>query len=323
VIALFVAAAGLVLRLAPGVSGRGSALLTVGMTLTVLTWELIGGVLLAFPWLQAPLLAFSGIMHATLALIGFVDFGALAVALLYAFVPRPYAALIDSGVRLPLVGSTVHRAHLYLAINVLGSVAPGPNRPVVAGVLFNLAALVLIWPMLARLAGPLARPAWGGVSLASRLTPRWMFLLPGVLVLYGFMPYVGLRTAGTVSMFSNLRTEGAVSNHLLLRRNPLKIWDYQEDVVRFRAIDDRAARIGYQYQKLQGNALPVVEFRKLIYAWTRAGAKVPMTFEYRGAVHSTCDIVTDPVWQTRGRDWEMRLLDFRVIQPAGPNRCRG
>jgi hypothetical protein len=123
-------------------------------------------------------------------------------------------------------------------------------------------------------------------------------------------------------MFSNLRTEGPVSNHFLLSGNPLKVWSYQEDVVRFIDIDDRRAKIGYQYQQLRGRQLPVVEFRKLIYAWTRAGSRIPMRFEYRGRLYATEDIVNDPVWRTESRDWKMVLMDFRVIQAHGPNRCR-
>jgi len=141
-------------------------------------------------------------------------------------------------------------------------------------------------------------------------------------LLHGLTSYLGLRTAGNFTMFSNLRTEGPASNHLLLSGNPVKLWHYQEDVVRFIRIDDRRSRIGYQYQPLEGSLLPVVEFRKLIYRWTKAGAAVPMTFEYRGTIHSTTDITRDPEWETRSRDWAMRLLDFRVIQPNGPNACR-
>jgi len=47
-----------------------------------------------------------------------------------------------------------------------------------------------------------------------------------------------------------------------------------------------------------------------------------MTFEYRGQVRMTENITTDPEWRTSGRDWEMRLLDFRVIQFQGANECR-
>lgn len=93
-------------------------------------------------------------------------------------------------------------------------------------------------------------------------------------------------------------------------------------MVRFIRIDDQRARIGYQYQPLEGNQLPAVEFRKLVYLWTRAGATVPMTFEYRGRIHSTEDIANDRVWRTGARNWEMALLDFRSIQTEGRNRCR-
>jgi hypothetical protein len=147
-------------------------------------------------------------------------------------------------------------------------------------------------------------------------------IFPLFLLLHGLTSYLGLRTAGNFSMFSNLRTEGVRSNHLLLPGNPLKYWHYQDDLVRFVHIDDRQARIGYQYRPLQGNQLPVVEFKKLIYAWTRTGRVIPITFEYRGEIHSTDDIVNDPVWRTPARDWDMLLMDFRVVQPVGPNRCR-
>ena len=52
------------------------------------------------------------------------------------------------------------------------------------------------------------------------------------------------------------------------------------------------------------------------------GAVVPMTFLYQGQVYATDNIVTDRVWRTMERSWAMRLMDFRLIQPEGPNRCR-
>lgn len=216
----------------------------------------------------------------------------------------------------------VQRARVYFAIVVLVGAVSSLGSRLVAGILFNAAALTFIWPLLTAAVSPADRPPWTGVPLSTRKTPVWMFVFPFLLLLHGFTSYLGLRTAGNFTMFSNLRTEGERSNHLLLSGNPLKLWGYQEDVVRFIAIDDRSARIGYQYQPLEGNNLPVVKFRKLIQRWTRAGATIPLTFEYRGTVHSTEDIVNEPAWRATGWDWEMRLLDFRVIQPEGPNRCR-
>ncbi len=315
-------AALLLVRLRPDVPAGTLELVVLGMAVTVILWELVGGLLLAVPRLQAPVLAFSWSMHASLALVGFVDFGALALALLFTFVPGPYRELLLGRLRVPVVGRTVSWAHAYFALCVLAGVVSGLGRRTIAGVLFNLAALVFIWPVLTEAASPAPRRPWTGVPLSGGPTPKWMLALPVVLLLHGLTPYFGLRTAGNFSMFSNLRTEGARSNHLLLAGNPLKLWHYQEDAVRVLEIDDREARIGYQYQPLEGNLLPVVEFRKLIQRWTEAGETIPITFEYRGKVHSTEDIVHHPEWRAGGWDWEMRLMDFRVIQGSGPNQCR-
>jgi hypothetical protein len=307
----------LAFALAPEVPPAG----ILAMAGIVILWELAGGLLLAVPRLQLPILAFSWAMHATLALIGFVDFGAFALALLFTFVPAPYRDRLAGTLRLPLANRPVHRVHLYFGLCVLAGISAGLGRRFLGGLIFNLAALVLIWPLIAAAVAP-PRPAWTGVPAAGALTPRWMFVFPALLLLHGLTSYLGLRTAGNFSMFSNLRTEGVASNHLLLGDNPLKRWGYQEDVIHFIRIDDRSARIGYQYQPLEGNSLPVVEFRKLVYAWTRAGRAVPLTFEYRGELHSSDDITSDPAWRTTARDWEMRLMDFRVIQSEGPNACR-
>lgn len=312
----------LVMRLAPAIRAGGAGLLIGTMAGVVILWEFVGGLLLAVPSVQGPVLAFSWAMHASLSLIGFIDFGALALALLFTFVPDSYLDLMTGPLRVPFAARSIPRVQAYFAMAVLSGVASGLQRRLVAALLFNLGVLVLIWPMLLALAAPAPRPAWAGVRLKRGLTPVWLFLCPAVLVVHGLTSYLGLRTAGNFSMFSNLRTEGVRSNHLLLARNPLKLWGYQEDVVRFTEIDDRRAAIGYQYQPLEGMWLPVVEFRKLIYEWTRAGKTVPMTFEYRGILHTTPNIVDDPLWRSGRRDWEMRLMDFRAIQPEGPNRCR-
>ena len=312
----------LAFKLAPAIPPAAMTTALLAMAGVVILWELIGGLLLSVPRLQAPVLAFSWTMHATLALIGFVDFGAFALALLFTFVPGPYRDLLTARVRVPVVGRPVHRVHLYFALCVLAGILAGLGRHLGGGILFDFAALVFIWPIISAAVSPSPRPAWTGVPITGRMTPRWMFVFPVLLLLHGLTSYLGLRTAGNFTMFSNLRTEGARSNHLLLGSNPLKVWGYQEDAVRFIRIDDRKARIGYQYQPLEGSLLPVVEFRKLIYEWTRAGATIPLTFEYRGTMHSTSDIVHDPAWRTPARDWAMRLMDFRVIQAEGPNACR-
>lgn len=310
------------LRLAPAMSPAATSvlvLLTAGM---VILWELVGGVLLTVPRLQGPLLAFSWTMHAMLSLIGFVHFGALAFAMLFTFVPGRYFDLVTANVRLPLLGRPVPRAYLYLAANLLTGIVSGFVSRTAAAVMFNLSVLFFLWPILRDVVAQAPRPAWPGVSLWSRRTPAWLYAFPVVLLLHGLTSYLGFRTAGNFTMFSNLRTEGPRSNHLLLGGNPLKVGAYQEDVVRFTAVDDSLAALGDRSQPLQGNQVPVVEFRKWIYQWTREGRTIPMTFEYRGRVHSTESITADPEWRTPSRDWAMRLMDFRIIQTDGANECR-
>jgi hypothetical protein len=312
----------LAVQLAPAIPDGVVTLLTLGTAGMVILWELVGGLLLTIPRFQGPMLAFSWTMHAILSLIGFVHFGALAFAMLFTFVPAPYVDLVTTRVRLPILGRSVPRSHVYLASNLLTGVVSGFGSQIVAALMFNVSVLFFLWPILSAVVAQAPRPAWQGVSPWSHRTPAWLYVFPVCLLLHGLTSYAGLRTAGNFTMFSNLRTEGPRSNHLVLGSNPLKVWGYQEDVVEVIAIDDRLAAIGANYVPLQGNQLPVVEFRKWIYKWTKEGRRIPVTFAYRGQVHTTQNITMDPEWQTSHRDWAMRLLDFRVIQPRGANKCR-
>ena len=64
------------------------------------------------------------------------------------------------------------------------------------------------------------------------VTPRWLYAVPLCLLLFGLTSHLGLRTAGNLSMYSNLRTEAGQNNHLVLGNDQLKWAGYQEDVVR-------------------------------------------------------------------------------------------
>jgi len=61
--------------------------------------------------------------------------------------------------------------------------------------------------------------------------PHWSFvILPLIVFFNGLSPYLGLKTENSYSMFSNLRTEGGISNHYIMPAS-LQIFDYQKDVV--------------------------------------------------------------------------------------------
>ena len=48
----------------------------------------------------------------------------------------------------------------------------------------------------------------------------------------------------------------------------------------------------------------------------------PITWRYGGQEFSSENIALEPDWRVDRWDWEMRLLDFRLIQQTEPNRCR-
>ena len=101
--------------------------------------------------------------------------------------------------------------------------------------------------------------------------------MPLGLLLFGLTSYFGLRTAGNFSMYSNLRTEAGRSNHLVLGDNQLKWASYQDDVVRIVDIGNGAKIRRYlnRWGKLEGNLLPLVEFRKLLLKWRKERKVIP------------------------------------------------
>lgn len=87
---------------------------------------------------------------------------------------------------------------------------------------------------------PAEWPRWRE-ALHGRLgNTRLGFVFPVALVFVGMSPYLGLRTVPAFSMFSNLRTEGGVSNHLFMPATALHLARYQDDLVQVDATNRQA-----------------------------------------------------------------------------------
>jgi hypothetical protein len=68
---------------------------------------------------------------------------------------------------------------------------------------------------------------------------RWSYyLIPIIVFMNGLSPYIGLKTENSYSMFSNLRTEGGVSNHFIIPAT-FQIFDYQKNVVEIISSTDK------------------------------------------------------------------------------------
>jgi len=173
----------------------------------------------------------------------------------------------------------------------------------------------------------LLQPSLEVRRLPGYCTPRscWQWCLLGVLFVYGALPYLGLSTTGTFTMFSNLVTEGPASNHLLLGSNPLKIVSLQEDMVHIDHVDERFVRPGPSFRRMPypGQSIPRVHLQNLLHAYSRYGLRdvtLLVTYKGRPTEFSTSRL---PHW-LESPSFAMRMLAFRDIFPPenGDRTCR-
>jgi hypothetical protein len=116
-------------------------------------------------------------------------------------------------------------------------------------------ALVLVVIYLIFLIKYDSREKWGSLSFNIRNT----WLIPVIIFLNGLSPYIGLKTETSFSMFSNLRTEGGVSNHLLVPAN-FHLTNWQKDLVLIKASDLKALQ-----ETVSSNVyLPFLEFKRKV-----------------------------------------------------------
>lgn len=150
---------------------------------------------------------------------------------------------------------------------------------------------------------------------------RWMMAMPVLLLVYTSTSYLGLRTAGNTSMFSNLRTEGGESNHLLIgsRWQP---FGYQKDLIFIEEVDQKHA-LWMRGQPKKGMKMTAFELRRITEMWKNEGESVRMAFRHGGTNKFYEDITQSKEWGDRPLPWILKkLMLFREIQPKGPNECR-
>ena len=145
---------------------------------------------------------------------------------------------------------------------------------------------------------------------------RWLqaaVAAPAVLFLLftAANPYLGLRTTGAFTMFSNLRTEAGATNHLV---GHWPLADYQDELVlvtgsNVRPLADAADN---------GESIPVASF----HGWSEAAESTPWATveiddrEIRWIPADSDSLFGEPSF------FERYLLSFRSIDPDGANpRC--
>lgn len=148
-----------------------------------------------------------------------------------------------------------------------------------------------------------------GARLLRPLRPTHGVLLVAI-VLNAASPYLGLKTTSSLTMFSNLRTEGGTTNHLVLPR--LSLANYQDDLVRIvetnhpelSAIAGRGELITFHELRRAAGAYPDLEG-----TFARGRQEIVL-----GGSGETTLQTLSPL--------EAKLLHFRPVAANGHPRCQ-
>lgn len=211
------------------------------------------------------------------------------------------------------------------------TVVEGRSVSLQADSLICLFWMAMVWPLLLPL---FLRPAeWRG-------DPRWSgarlaWTIPALALVNGATSYLGLKTVANYSMFSNLRTEGGRTNHLILPAGLFAVAGYQDDLaqvafvrrtpppswpwwVRFRGGDRWVRRNSRWVSELPQARVPFAELRRTLQLWKEIGfTGVTVGYERRGEWRLVQDAFADPELMSPLPLWERKLMAFRAVDDDG------
>jgi hypothetical protein len=157
-----------------------------------------------------------------------------------------------------------------------------------------------------------------GGAASRRRPPLATAPVLALVLLNGLAPYLGLKTAVTFTMYSNLRVEGGVSNHFLVR-TPIELGALSRNV---RDLVQPQASSDPEINQWAADGLLLSRFEL-----RRAAASVPRAsltyFDPRlGSAVRRNSVADDPVLSVAPSWWQRKLLMYRPVDAEGPTHCR-
>lgn len=148
---------------------------------------------------------------------------------------------------------------------------------------------------------------------ASDAMPRWLWVVPVVVVLNGLMPYFEIKTAYSYTMYSNLVTADGRTNHILVPRT-LPVNGQAADLVRIKETNDPglAAYISLGYD------VPYLSLR----AYLSEHPDVGLRYLRGGVEHQVARASDDPDLVRPVNGLERRLFALRAVDQQDPPRCQ-
>lgn len=159
-------------------------------------------------------------------------------------------------------------------------------------------------------------------SIRSRLPWAYHFF-PFLVVFVGMMPFLGLKTQGGISMFSNLRTEGGASNHLIVPDGAFEFFHFQRDLVDVEIVEfkqkpniGKTTRRLYSlpgWVKMRNFKIPLFELQRFRNVIVDANlGEFVIKYSYQGQKHSS-NFVDDPLLTG---SWPRLLGKFLMFRPV-------
>jgi len=139
-----------------------------------------------------------------------------------------------------------------------------------------------------------------------------LLIIPVLLLVNGFSPYLGFKTENSFAMYSNLRTEAGLSNHFFMPAD-IQLFDYQKDLVEINATSDPVLLEYAEKQRL----ITFFDLNK------RVSTAFPdyVSYTYKGENHDYVAGQKDQMGLEKRPHFILRkLLRFRTIN-SGINTC--
>jgi hypothetical protein len=245
--------------------------------------------------------------HFVLGFEDYYDFTAMMYAGLFLFLPMPTIDTVRSAMNdirkgLPILRIPGAVAFLLSVVFILLAANVDAENGAVSQSFRVFKVLWLLWSLW--LAAIIAYALWVSRSFTFGVRsdsdfrwlarPIWFKAFPLIVFLNGLQPYLGLKTRSVFAMFSNLRTEGPKSNHLIMP-DSAKIFSIQDDLVRIIDSSDP------QFKQIASSRtrFPFYNLRSMTSSRAQAGYEnIYLVFERNGEVVEVHNAEEDPELST-------------------------
>lgn len=301
----------------------------------VIVLELAAVILLLIPrtWVLGLLLAFP--IHFYVSFTAFADFSSMMHAIMLLFLPMAFWERIQQNQSIQkmffraytayhavilllfivptfiMFGFFFHKEHeIYELLGITHWMVP-------QGIFYNIGVLILALTCLYILIRP------NNIMFAAQRS-EWQFktyhlIFPALLLMWGFLPYLGLSSRLSFTMFSNLVTHQNYQNHYLINTSHTKLMNWEEEKLYIENVEGYR-RVNKQRTYLNQRYIPEIQLRRIAtHGRERDFNPKEVNILKNGTQHYTGNLYESPyAYDIPGwAGW----TTFRYIDPNKPDKC--